>query len=258
MTRRSFIPSSGWMENTLDTAAATRPDPGRVSLHRLNRKEYANAVWDILRINVDPNTIPATTVATASTMSQVFCRSRRPPDQPSRRTRHRRRCRSADSGPPVGTQYIVKNPSTQFFHVDGMPLGTRGGLLVQRARRRGVQLNIGRPRHRALGHQPGVQEHPRRDARRQEVLAGRYRWRGGPEGHRPEAGPGGRRHQCAPQGHPLQSHRRPAQGGGDFPAPDVCRVGRPALPAASRRRPGPDSPSRQLRGEGTLQPHRYQ
>ena len=50
----SFV---GWMENTLDTAAATRPDPGRVALHRLNRKEYANAVWDLLHVTVDPNTI---------------------------------------------------------------------------------------------------------------------------------------------------------------------------------------------------------
>src|ERR1700739_82037 len=50
----SFV---GWMENTLDTAAATRPDPGRVSLHRLNRKEYANAVWDLLNVSVDPNTV---------------------------------------------------------------------------------------------------------------------------------------------------------------------------------------------------------
>ena len=53
-TIHSFV---GWMENTLDTAAAARPDPGRVSLHRLNRKEYANAVWDLLHVTIDPNTI---------------------------------------------------------------------------------------------------------------------------------------------------------------------------------------------------------
>src|SRR5256885_15648190 len=53
-TVRSFV---GWMENNLDSAAATRADPGRVALHRLNRKEYANAVWDLLRVKVDSNTI---------------------------------------------------------------------------------------------------------------------------------------------------------------------------------------------------------
>ena len=53
-TIHSFV---SWMENTLDTAAAGHPDPGRVALHRLNRKEYANAVWDLLHVSVDPNTI---------------------------------------------------------------------------------------------------------------------------------------------------------------------------------------------------------
>src|SRR5688572_6616606 len=34
----------GWLEAYLDHSAAQAPDPGRVGLHRLNRKEYANAV----------------------------------------------------------------------------------------------------------------------------------------------------------------------------------------------------------------------
>src|SRR5512143_3888518 len=42
-TRRQWV---GWLEHTLDTAAAQKPQPGRVALHRLNRTEYANAVAD--------------------------------------------------------------------------------------------------------------------------------------------------------------------------------------------------------------------
>src|SRR5215469_10225655 len=44
-----------WMEGTLDKDSESHPvDPGRVALHRLNRKEYANAIWDLLAVKVDP------------------------------------------------------------------------------------------------------------------------------------------------------------------------------------------------------------
>src|SRR5712692_8470725 len=36
------------LENALDAAAATNPNPGRVAVHRLNRTEYANAIRDLL------------------------------------------------------------------------------------------------------------------------------------------------------------------------------------------------------------------
>jgi len=41
------------LEETLDAAAAARPDPGRPALHRLNRAEYANAIRDLLGLDVD-------------------------------------------------------------------------------------------------------------------------------------------------------------------------------------------------------------
>jgi mono/diheme cytochrome c family protein len=41
-----------WLENTLDSAATT-PVPGRVPLRRINRRQYANAVRDLLGIDVD-------------------------------------------------------------------------------------------------------------------------------------------------------------------------------------------------------------
>ncbi|MCY4028945.1 MAG: DUF1592 domain-containing protein [Acidobacteria bacterium] len=44
---------AGWLEDELDGAAAARPDPGRPTIHRLNRLEYANAVRDLLGLTVD-------------------------------------------------------------------------------------------------------------------------------------------------------------------------------------------------------------
>ena len=46
----SFV---GWMEDYLDESAAERPRSGRVGLQRLNRREYANAVRDLLGVEID-------------------------------------------------------------------------------------------------------------------------------------------------------------------------------------------------------------
>src|SRR5579862_5872561 len=43
-----------WLENSLDKAAAAHPNPGSVTLHRLNRAEYANAMRELFAIDVDP------------------------------------------------------------------------------------------------------------------------------------------------------------------------------------------------------------
>lgn len=41
------------LEHALDEVAAAHPDPGRPVIHRLNRNEYANAVRDLLAIEID-------------------------------------------------------------------------------------------------------------------------------------------------------------------------------------------------------------
>jgi hypothetical protein len=47
-----------WLESELDRAATARPNPGRpASLHRLNRTEYANAVRDLLGVEIDPTSM---------------------------------------------------------------------------------------------------------------------------------------------------------------------------------------------------------
>src|SRR6266705_3129522 len=42
----------GWLEGGIDAAAAAHPNPGRPLPHRLNRAEYANAVRDLLSVDV--------------------------------------------------------------------------------------------------------------------------------------------------------------------------------------------------------------
>jgi mono/diheme cytochrome c family protein len=42
-----------YLETSLDQAAAAKPNPGSVALHRLNRVEYQNAIRDLFAIDVD-------------------------------------------------------------------------------------------------------------------------------------------------------------------------------------------------------------
>ena len=46
-----------WLESEIDTAAATKTAPGSVVLHRLNRTEYANAIRDLLGLEIDVTTL---------------------------------------------------------------------------------------------------------------------------------------------------------------------------------------------------------
>ena len=48
---------AGWLEEELDRVALASPNPGRPMLHRLNRAEYANAIRDLLRLDVDTSTL---------------------------------------------------------------------------------------------------------------------------------------------------------------------------------------------------------
>ena len=42
-----------YLETELDRVAAAKPNPGRPTIHRLNRAEYANAVRDLLAVEID-------------------------------------------------------------------------------------------------------------------------------------------------------------------------------------------------------------
>ncbi len=123
-----------WMEGSIDQAAAGHPYAGSVALHRLNRKEYANAVWDLLRVQVDPSTVlPKDDEAggyddianvlqvSSSFLNQYLSAARQIAIEAV----------GDRDATPVGTQYRAPPTSgSQFFHEPGLPLGTRGGFAV--------------------------------------------------------------------------------------------------------------------------------
>jgi hypothetical protein len=121
------------LESSLDRAAATHPSPGRTAaIRRLTRTEYRNAIRDLLALDVDVMTLlPAdeasygfdnVTVGELSPtlleryMSAAEKISRLAVGRPSR--------------VPGGETFRVAPDLTQEEHVDGLPIGTRGGTLV--------------------------------------------------------------------------------------------------------------------------------
>ena len=61
--RATYDAVVAWLETALDRAAEARPNPGRPTLHRLNRTEYRNAVRDLLAVDIDAELLPADNAA---------------------------------------------------------------------------------------------------------------------------------------------------------------------------------------------------
>jgi hypothetical protein len=124
---------TGSIENAIDRAAASNPNPGRSPLHRMNRVEYENAIRDLLALDVDSATLlpaddsshgfdniadvlgvsPALLeryVAAAAKISRLAVGER--------------------DAAPAQVTYSVKGDLSQNQTLEGMPLGTRGGTTI--------------------------------------------------------------------------------------------------------------------------------
>jgi hypothetical protein len=119
------------LESRLDQAALANPNPGAPSLSRLNRTEYANAVRDLLELDVDVTTLlPGDesshgfdNIADALSVSPALASG-----YVSAAMKISRLAVGDRTMLPVVTQYTAGGLE-QDSHVDGLPLGTRGGML---------------------------------------------------------------------------------------------------------------------------------
>jgi hypothetical protein len=129
----SYVAFVAALEAELDGLAAKHPDPGRTpTLRRLNRTEYRNAVRDLLALDVDAAALL-------------------PPDEPNRGfdsaplgglsptlleryiSAAQKIARMAVGKPPTAPNsdaFRVPADVTQEGRVEGLPLGTRGGIRI--------------------------------------------------------------------------------------------------------------------------------
>ena len=127
----TYSAMTAWLEAELDRGAAPyTPSPG---LHRLNRTEYANSIRDLLDLPIDPaKYLPsddstsgfdniAGALGISSTLVEAYV------------TAAQKISRLAVGEPeePTLVVYRPREDTSQDYHVEGLPFGTRGGLLVE-------------------------------------------------------------------------------------------------------------------------------
>jgi hypothetical protein len=137
-----------WLETEIDTAADKAPPaPGRVSLHRLNRREYAHAVRDLLALDVDAaqwlpddnvkgrfdndadalQVSPAFVTQYIDAAREIAQEAIGDPKAPPIATTYGDPANMVISLPPAG----APGTGRQQHYIPGMPFGTRGGMSVE-------------------------------------------------------------------------------------------------------------------------------
>ena len=121
------------LETDVDRVAASRPNPGRPLLHRLNRTEYQNSIRDLLGLDIGAaSLLPpddtsfgfdniAAVLSTSPTLMEAYVRaagkiSRLAVGDPTMK--------------PIVETYRLAQEFSQVRHVEGTPVGTRGGMAV--------------------------------------------------------------------------------------------------------------------------------
>jgi len=126
---------AAWLENELDRAAAARPNPGRPeTFHRLNRAEYQNAVRDLLAFDVDIRSLlPADDASYGfDNIAGVLKLSESLLDNYlSAALKISRASIGRVPSIPRSDEFRVPEALRQYEHVEGLPFGTRGGILVK-------------------------------------------------------------------------------------------------------------------------------
>jgi Protein of unknown function (DUF1592)/Protein of unknown function (DUF1588)/Protein of unknown function (DUF1585)/Protein of unknown function (DUF1587)/Protein of unknown function (DUF1595)/Cytochrome C oxidase, cbb3-type, subunit III len=121
------------IETSLDRAAAAAPNPGQPVLHRLNRTEYANAIHDLLALDVDASDLLPTDDASFGFDNIASVLGVSPALIERYLLASGKVSRLAVGDPkidPIIDTYRVRADLTQNEHLEGLPLGTRGGVLI--------------------------------------------------------------------------------------------------------------------------------
>ncbi len=130
-TREALV---SFLQITLDRAAAASPNPGRPLVHRLNRTEYANAIRDLLALDVDSASLlpPDESGYGFDNIADVLGVS---PVLLERYLSAAGKISALAVGDPgvgpAGETFRVRQDASQDVHIEGLPIGTVGGLLAK-------------------------------------------------------------------------------------------------------------------------------
>jgi hypothetical protein len=124
-----------YLETALDLSAAANPNPGRPAIHRLNRAEYANAIRDLLALDIDSESLLPSddssngfdNIADVLSVSTVLL---------ERYLSAARKIAGLAIGDaailPVTETYSVPKYLTQNDRVsEALPFGSRGGIAIE-------------------------------------------------------------------------------------------------------------------------------
>ena len=129
-----------WIESELDRAAVDNPNPGRrPALHRLSRTEYQNAVRDLLALDDLPKEFDVSTLLPADNATSGFDNLADllfvSPATLERYLAAARKISQLAVGdttmPPIVDRYQLDRDLIQDDHLNGLPIGTRGGALIR-------------------------------------------------------------------------------------------------------------------------------
>jgi mono/diheme cytochrome c family protein len=161
-TEQAYQNVVAYLVSTLDRAAQKHPDPGRSdTFRRLSRTEYQNAVRDLLALDMDATALlpkddsghgfdnQALGNLSATLLNRYL----------SAAEKISRLAIGAPRRTPGGDTYRTPPDLTQEEHVEGLPFGTRGGMLIAHTFPRDgeyeIQIRLARDRNE---HVEGMRE----------------------------------------------------------------------------------------------------
>jgi len=130
-----YVGFTTWLANSLDRAWASRgAAPGRYVAHRLNRAEYANAIRDLLAIDVDVTALLPSDDADHG-FDNIAASLKTSPLLLDRYVTAAQRISTLAVGnpkeSPTAAEYSISREFSQNAYIEGLPLGTRGGTVVR-------------------------------------------------------------------------------------------------------------------------------
>src|SRR5690348_9386205 len=133
-TETEYAAFTGWLAGSLDRAWEGKSTPGRYVVHRLNRAEYANAIRDLLAVDLDVSDLLPTDGAEFGFDNIATSLKTSPLLLEGYVTAAQRVAAMAVGDPqvkPGTTEHSISREFSQNGYIDGLPLGTVGGTVVR-------------------------------------------------------------------------------------------------------------------------------